>query len=156
MTFLKQYLMPADDRGHIMTTNRTVPLCPMRRRLAICLLLLHLIGSTAFGELLRLPALVQHYQEHRSANWSLGIEGFVALHYAPDSDHQQSDPADHDLPFRSPDAAGKLMSLLALAESPADNTEHKTGSPDHVANADHSLRSQGNPDPQPRPPRTHA
>ena len=148
--------MQANDRGHNKATNRAVPLYPMRRRLAICLLLLHLIGSTAFGELLRLPALVQHYQEHRSANWSLGIEGFLAMHYTPGCDQTQSDPADHDLPFRSPDAAGKLMSLLALADHPADAAEHKTGSPDHLACADQNLRSHGNPDPQPRPPRTCA
>jgi hypothetical protein len=125
----------------------------MRRHLAICLLLFHLIGSTAFGELLRLPALIQHYQEHRTADWALNLNEFLALHYAPDHAKQHSDPGDHELPFHSPDGAVKLMSLLALTEKPADTDHNGTNWDDAFADAEQGIRSNGNPDPRPRPPR---
>jgi hypothetical protein len=128
----------------------------MRRPLAICLLLFHLIGSTAFGELLRLPALIQHYQEHRSADWALNLNEFLALHYTPDHAKQPVDPADQELPFHSPDGAVKLMSLLALAEKPADAQHNGTDRDDAFADAEQGIRSHGNPDPQPRPPRFNA
>ena len=50
-------------------------------------------------ELLKLPLLIMHYQEHLAEDDALDFNGFLTLHYA-DTGHEESDRTDHeDLPF---------------------------------------------------------
>lgn len=68
-------------------------------RLASIALILWIQGYLFAPELIKLPALVAHFLEHRSEQPGLDLEGFLALHY-DDAGHEESGHHDHeDLPF---------------------------------------------------------
>ena len=50
-------------------------------------------------ELSKLPALVQHYNSHRSANAELSFLAFIELHYSDELHHEQDHKEHHKLPF---------------------------------------------------------
>lgn len=56
------------------------------------------MSVTELHQLLKLPVLVSHFMEHRSANSDLGFGEFIAMHYATNHDH---DSRDKELPFKS-------------------------------------------------------
>lgn len=65
----------------------------------ILLLLLVLSVQTPFGQLLKLPLLVEHFIKHRHQN-GLSVIAFLQQHYA--SDHRDADwPEDAKLPFKN-------------------------------------------------------
>lgn len=63
-------------------------------------MLMFLISTTEFGQLLKFPLLVEHYVEHKDQNPTLSIWGFLQIHY--DNNHKEDgDPIDEKLPFVS-------------------------------------------------------
>jgi len=88
---------------------------------AILFLFVFLSANTAFGQLLKLPALIQHYQLHISAKEEHDHDflDFIKDHYSnayaqgvPSHDHQ-------NLPFKYNDCAGaSLVLILPLYNSP--------------------------------------
>lgn len=71
----------------------------MRKTAAILMMLVFLNSCTELHQLLKLPVLVEHYKEHRSANPSLSFSQFLKIHYQKiviDDDYQR----DQQLPFR--------------------------------------------------------
>ncbi len=72
----------------------------MRRKIAILFMLIFLVSTTEFGQLLKFPLLVEHYVEHKSHNPELSIWGFLQIHYS-ESHKEEGDPIDEKLPFVS-------------------------------------------------------
>ena len=72
----------------------------MKRLCAVCLLFIFSMNLLEAHQLVKLPAFIHHFQEHKVSNKSLTIWEFLDLHYAnpskdtPDSDHGK-------LPFKS-------------------------------------------------------
>jgi hypothetical protein len=73
----------------------------VKRLFSIFLLITYLFSATVFGELLKIPILIDHYKEHKAANVDMDIFDFFYLHYASkkniDADYQK----DLKLPFKS-------------------------------------------------------
>jgi hypothetical protein len=69
----------------------------LKQLLSISLLLLYLNSFTEFHELLRVPVLVEHYQEHRQKVSDISFWEFLVMHYKTDVAH---DEQDNQLPFK--------------------------------------------------------
>jgi len=95
----------------------------LKRISAILFLFVFLSANTAFGQLLKLPALIQHYQLHISSNEDHDHDNdfldFIKDHY--NSAYAQGVPSHdhHSLPFKYNDCAGaSLVLILPLYSSP--------------------------------------
>lgn len=77
--------------------------CSVKKVIAIHFLLVFLMANTAFGQLLRLPTLIHHYNEHVAWDNSTLFE-FLAEHYAATINHPDDQHHDHEkLPFKAGD-----------------------------------------------------
>src|SRR5690606_40917351 len=76
-----------------------------------------LSANTAFGELLKLPLLFQHYLEHTHEDNSVNFFKFLEQHYSEKytHDHQQNDQHEK-LPFKTAD--GQFSSAISLTSPP--------------------------------------
>lgn len=71
----------------------------MRSSLLISLIVIHLLGNTELGELLKLPRLIAHYIQHHSENPAIGFLDFVSMHYISGNDGSTADDwQDQQLP----------------------------------------------------------
>jgi len=71
----------------------------MKKAATIFLLVLMVSIQTPFGQLFKLPLLVEHYIKHQKQD-SVSLIPFLVDHYA--SDHQDADlPEDEQLPFKN-------------------------------------------------------
>ncbi len=75
----------------------------MKRFLVISFLFVFIGATTAFGELLKLPALIHHYSEHiqDEKNDYFSFFDFLAEHYAGDINHSDIHHDHDDLPFKT-------------------------------------------------------
>ena len=73
----------------------------MKRFLLFLLALLLLNSTTELHELCRLPALLQHYQEHKKKDSRLSFPDFLALHYTGSHPDDNDEEEDNELPFKS-------------------------------------------------------
>jgi hypothetical protein len=73
-----------------------------------------LLAQTPLQQLLRLPVLVQHFQEHRTETPGISLSSFLILHYF--SGHPKDADYDRDmqLPFRAQDVV--LISSTVVPE----------------------------------------
>jgi hypothetical protein len=69
----------------------------VNRLTSISLLLLYLVSFTEFREILRLPLLVEHFQEHKGQVAEMSFLDFLVMHYETDVPH---DDTDMSLPFK--------------------------------------------------------
>lgn len=73
----------------------------MKRQIAIVFLSLFLLANTELHELLRLPMLFSHYEEHLILNAQIRFIDFIVLHYTSSTTENDSDAdQDHNLPFK--------------------------------------------------------
>jgi hypothetical protein len=71
----------------------------MKKAVTIFLLVLTISLQTPFGQLIKLPLLVEHYIKHQKQN-GVSLINFLEDHYA--SNHKDADfPEDQQLPFKS-------------------------------------------------------
>jgi hypothetical protein len=71
----------------------------MKKAATIFLLVLMVSIQTPFGQLLKLPLLVEHYIKHQKQD-GVSLINFLEDHYV--SDHQDADlPEDEQLPFKN-------------------------------------------------------
>ncbi len=64
-------------------------------------LFIFLLANTAFGQVLKLPVLIQHYIEHVEQDNSLLLD-FLSAHYSDHINHPDGRHHDHEnLPFKS-------------------------------------------------------
>lgn len=73
----------------------------LKKAASIFLLLISVLAYTEFGQLLKLPVLIAHYQEHNAGYHKLKIWDYIRDHY----NNNDNVPADHErdmqLPFKT-------------------------------------------------------
>jgi hypothetical protein len=72
----------------------------MRRIITISFLAVYFLGNTEVGQLVNLPKLITHYQQHQQLNSKVSFVGFVSMHYFGDDGITADDNQDNELPFR--------------------------------------------------------
>ncbi|MBK8089568.1 MAG: hypothetical protein IPK31_17490 [Chitinophagaceae bacterium] len=72
----------------------------MRKLITISFLAIYLLGNTEVGQLVNLPKLIAHYQQHQQINSDVSFIDFVDMHYFGDDGITSDDNQDNELPFR--------------------------------------------------------
>ncbi len=72
----------------------------LKKCLAIWLSLVFLFVQTPLHELMKIPILISHYQEHLNKNTSLDLMSFLDMHYADTDKHDEDHDKDMQLPFK--------------------------------------------------------
>lgn len=73
----------------------------VKKLFSLSFLAIYLFSTTQFCELLKMPILIEHYQEHKQENKELSLLGFLEMHYANDSPIDADYDKDMKLPFKS-------------------------------------------------------
>jgi len=73
----------------------------LKKFISILVLGAMLLSSSEFDQLVKIPALISHFQEHRASDKDLSFISFIILHYQTDFSHGEQDSKHHDLPFKS-------------------------------------------------------
>lgn len=85
----------------------------LRKILSIFLLLLCVLAYTEAGQLLKLPILIAHFNEHNAGDHRLKVWDYIKEHYNNDD----KIPADHDrdmqLPFKTSHTCQANLMLFA-------------------------------------------
>lgn len=81
----------------------------LRRLTAILLISLQLLTSTELCQLLKLPVLIEHFQEHGELYKNFSFFNFIRLHYFIEDDQDGDYDRDMQLPFKT-NAGALLMS----------------------------------------------
>lgn len=74
----------------------------MKRFLSIFFLSIYLFSYTEARELLKLPIVFQHFQEHKILNPDLSFLDFLDIHYMHGSSQDDDYGRDMQLPFKTP------------------------------------------------------
>lgn len=87
----------------------------LKKRITFTILLLYLFSATEFRELIKLPVLFQHFNEHKQLNQNLSFFGFVYDHYnsIPHTDNDQE--RDDQLPFKNIDMSSFLTPAIPVS-----------------------------------------
>ena len=75
----------------------------MKKAFSIFLLSIYLITFTEVKEALKIPALIEHYKEHKSEKKETTIIGFIVLHYLSGNIKDADYEKDMKLPFKAHD-----------------------------------------------------
>ncbi|MBS0027516.1 hypothetical protein ACTJJ0_19920 [Chitinophaga sp. 22321] len=89
----------------------------MKKRAAYILLLIFILHHTAFDQLLKIPALVLHYQEHHQRNSQLSVMDFLCMHYWGQDDDDGDHDRDMQLPYKTVDLHALQLSFIPLAKA---------------------------------------
>lgn len=81
----------------------------MKAFISRLLLIIYLFSATEFNQLLKLPVLIAHFQEHQHKNPSISFLQFLYHHYAIDHQDDGDTTRDHQLPFQSHDDCGSFQ-----------------------------------------------
>ncbi len=75
----------------------------MQKFWSIYFIFIFMCANTAFGEVLKLPVLFEHYTEHAQKDKDVSFFDFLAKHYGTSINHQHNDKHhDHEnLPFKT-------------------------------------------------------
>ncbi|MFZ1379423.1 MAG: hypothetical protein WAS56_07125 [Saprospiraceae bacterium] len=73
----------------------------MKNIFSLLFLTAYLFSATHLMELLKLPMLVRHYQEHKTENANLSLLEFLDMHYANGNPIDEDYDKDMQLPFKS-------------------------------------------------------
>ncbi len=117
----------------------------MRSAVISILASLFLFSSTELHQLVKLPGLIRHLQEHRQTDPSLSVMGFLQLHYTADHPADNDDDDDNELPFKDPKALGHIDSSISAGRMEqracpeflliTEPITHPEGMPTYRANA---------------------
>ena len=88
----------------------------MKKAIAILFLTTYLFSSTELSQLLKLPAFVSHFIEHKEENKELTIWKFLDIHYAHGDVIDEDYEKDMKLPFKTMENFSIQMSI---AEPPS-------------------------------------
>jgi hypothetical protein len=102
----------------------------MRSLIAISFLSIYLLAHTELHQIIKLPVLFSHYQDHRQSN-TLSFLEFLSLHYA--SHHADEDQQHENLPFQDNDFHVIHFSLIAIPGEPFDVLAYTAPSAQPVA-----------------------
>lgn len=92
----------------------------MKRSFAIGFLVIFLLANTELHQLLRMPVLILHFQEHQSINAEIDFLAFLSLHYTSSESHSSS-KHDQQLPFKGQHTCSEVS--LTIADIPATIVE---------------------------------
>ena len=111
----------------------------MKRTIAIFFLFTFLSANTAFGEVWKLPVLLQHYWEHTKNENNITLLEFLIIHYSDRSNHSANSTHHHkNLPFKSAVLqAGQIFTIAptsTIAFSKVIHQEDKTPLPGYQQN----------------------
>lgn len=79
--------------------------------LSILLLSSYLISTTEFYQMLKLPLLLEHYNEHKTLNEGITLWGFMIMHYTNNDVKYADHDKDMRLPFKSNEGSVNIFSL---------------------------------------------
>ena len=88
----------------------------MRQAKAIVLLTFYVMVNTELHQMLSLPVLFEHYQEHKQRNNNINVISFLVQHYSGEN-KQGEDQHHQQLPFKG-DHCEEISTSIFL---PADN-----------------------------------
>jgi hypothetical protein len=88
----------------------------VKNRGAYILFLIFILHHTAFDQLLKLPALVVHFQEHQERNSHLSVMGFLCMHYWGQDDDDNDEERDMQLPYKTVNIHALHQSFIPLAK----------------------------------------
>ncbi|MEX6690912.1 hypothetical protein QTN47_25610 [Danxiaibacter flavus] len=74
----------------------------MRKAASILFFILYLVSTSQLVELLKIPVLVEHFQEHQKENKSITILQFLDEHYMHGCPRDADYDRDMQLPFKLP------------------------------------------------------
>lgn len=86
----------------------------MRKFIAFTFIALYIFSSAEFFEMLKVPMLISHYNEHRQEDKALSLWGYLCLHYAHGDVHDSDREKDMKLPYKNMDASGCHVHLVYL------------------------------------------
>lgn len=75
----------------------------MKKLISIFLICIYLVSFTEAKEILKLPAFVEHFNEHKSENKNITVFKFIVMHYLSGSKKDKDYQEDMKLPFKTHD-----------------------------------------------------
>ena len=78
-----------------------------------------LLNSWEFDQLVKIPALIQHYTEHLSQDESISFVGFLKMHYQSENAGHDSNDKHNHLPFKSHECQNMNQILVLEIFQPA-------------------------------------
>ena len=91
----------------------------MKNGIIILFISVYIFSSTELNQLLKLPILYEHFQEHHQENNSLSMVDFIAMHYSCNDQSKSDQDEDMKLPFKSPDGCFSA-SIIAFIPQPIE------------------------------------
>lgn len=88
----------------------------MKRIIALTFLSLYLISTTELHQLLKLPALVEHFSEHQQKDKTITLWKFLCIHYANGNKKDADYEKDSKLPFKTIDNCNSFNHITLLPE----------------------------------------
>ncbi|MBS1667992.1 MAG: hypothetical protein JST58_11505 [Bacteroidetes bacterium] len=73
----------------------------MKKGITIFFLAIYLLSTTEAHQLLKLPVVFMHFQEHRQENKNLSLLQFLDMHYMHGSPRDKDYDRDMQLPFKT-------------------------------------------------------
>jgi len=83
----------------------------VKKTLSILLLSAYLISSTEFSQMLKLPLLLEHFNEHKTWNEGTTLWSFMIMHYTNNDVKYADHDKDMKLPFKSKEGSLNSLSL---------------------------------------------
>ncbi|HRP33396.1 MAG TPA: hypothetical protein PKV73_15970 [Agriterribacter sp.] len=90
----------------------------MKQLTGILFLTLHLLAFTECRQLLRVPYLLKHFQQHQSKEPGMNLASFIKLHYGSPLTVTDDFKQDQQLPFRSVDCSLQITSVYVYEPVP--------------------------------------
>lgn len=113
----------------------------MKRTITYLLASLLITSSTEIHQLLKIPSLLRHFRNHKSADSSLSFIGFLKIHYTgKHHPNDNDDKEDNELPFKYPGNILHIDTPVVVKKETVEfiispgvkiNTNHDEGLPCH-------------------------
>ncbi len=87
----------------------------LNRIIAISCLIVYLFTTTELHQLLKLPVLAHHYQEHKQIDSDITFWQFMSMHYSQPDDHDADHDKDMKLPFKTDDGCMSFITAVYVA-----------------------------------------
>jgi hypothetical protein len=81
----------------------------VKKGMLYILFMLLIAESTGLFQLVKLPALYEHFREHQHINPEVNFLTFLSMHYLGDDNNDDDDERDMQLPFKKNDVNASLL-----------------------------------------------
>jgi hypothetical protein len=94
----------------------------VKRWISTLLAIILLQAACSMGQVLRLPTLIHHFQEHQQEDPESTFFDFLAIHYSPEINHPDDEHKDHEnLPFKTVDFS--VLQVIKIIHHSAESFE---------------------------------